>query len=110
MHEKIRRHHLHNRESSTVQYAMRRHLTALGWSRVETIDDDLGRSVAGGIASAGSTGWSPRPVSARSGGCLREVSRFARNSRDWQQLIEMCRLVDTVLIDQTDDLCAASGQ
>ncbi|WP_245517848.1 MULTISPECIES: hypothetical protein [unclassified Mesorhizobium] len=28
----------------------------------------------------------------------REVSRFARNSRDW--LIEMCRVVDTVLIDQ----------
>jgi len=27
-------------------------------------------------------------------------SRFARNSWDWQQLIEMCRLVDTVLIDQ----------
>nr|WP_287140956.1 hypothetical protein [Mesorhizobium sp.] len=30
----------------------------------------------------------------------REVSRFARNSRDWQQLIEMCRVVGTVLIDQ----------
>ena len=29
----------------------------------------------------------------------REVSRFARNSRDWQQLIEMCRVVDTVLVD-----------
>jgi DNA invertase Pin-like site-specific DNA recombinase len=30
----------------------------------------------------------------------REVSRFARNSRDWQQLIEMCRVVDTLLVDQ----------
>jgi DNA invertase Pin-like site-specific DNA recombinase len=30
----------------------------------------------------------------------REVSRFARNSRDWQQLVEVCRLVDTLLIDQ----------
>jgi DNA invertase Pin-like site-specific DNA recombinase len=30
----------------------------------------------------------------------RDVSRFARNSRGWQQLIEMCRVVDTVLIDQ----------
>src|SRR5207245_7103983 len=29
-----------------------------------------------------------------------EVSRFARNSRDWQQLIEMCRVVDTLLVDQ----------
>ena len=30
----------------------------------------------------------------------REVSRFARSSRDWQQLVEMCHVVDTVLIDQ----------
>src|SRR6202022_965773 len=30
----------------------------------------------------------------------REVLRFARNSRDWQQQIEMCRVVDTGLIDQ----------
>lgn len=32
--------------------------------------------------------------------CAREVLRFARNGRDWQQLIEMCRVVDTVLVDQ----------
>src|ERR1700720_2940024 len=43
--------------------------------------------------------WWPRSAWARSGRA-REVSRFARNSRDWQQLIEMCRVVDTVLIDQ----------
>ena len=30
----------------------------------------------------------------------REVSPFARISRDWQQLIEMCSAVDTVLVDQ----------
>jgi DNA invertase Pin-like site-specific DNA recombinase len=29
----------------------------------------------------------------------REVSRFARNSREWQQLVEVCRVVDTVVID-----------
>ena len=28
-----------------------------------------------------------------------EVSRFARNNRDWHQLIEMCGMVDTLLID-----------
>jgi DNA invertase Pin-like site-specific DNA recombinase len=33
-------------------------------------------------------------------GCRSEVSRFARNSREWQQLVEVCRIVDTVLIDQ----------
>lgn len=70
MHEKIRPHHLerkavlyvrqssahqvlHNRESGALQYAMRDRLTTLGWSCIETIDDDLGRSAAGGVARAG---------------------------------------------------------
>jgi DNA invertase Pin-like site-specific DNA recombinase len=39
---------LHNRESSALQYAMRDRLVALGWSQIETVDDDLGRSAAGG--------------------------------------------------------------
>ncbi len=69
MHEKIGPHHLerkvilyvrqssahqvlHNRESSTLQYAMRDRLVAFGWSSIETIDDDLGRSAAGGVARA----------------------------------------------------------
>src|SRR5216684_1384041 len=68
----------HNRESQGLQYAMRDRLLQLGWSQVEVIDEDLGCSAAGGT--------------------LR--SRFARNSRDWQQLVEMCRVVDTLLIDQ----------
>ena len=68
--EKIRPHHLerkailyvrqssahqvlHNRESSALQYAMRDRLTVLGWSRIETVDDDLGRSAAGGVARGG---------------------------------------------------------
>lgn len=41
---------LHNRESGTLQYAMRDRLTALGWGQIETVDDDLGRSAAGGVA------------------------------------------------------------
>ena len=28
------------------------------------------------------------------------MTRFARNSRDWQHLVELCRVVDTLLIDQ----------
>jgi hypothetical protein len=44
---------LHNRESSALQYAMRDRLTALGWSEIEVIDDDLGRSAAGGVPRAG---------------------------------------------------------
>ena len=44
---------LHNRESGALQYAMRDRLTALGWSQVEVIDDDLGRSAAGSVQRAG---------------------------------------------------------
>ncbi|MEO4043414.1 recombinase family protein [Hoeflea sp. CAU 1731] len=118
MHEKIGSHHLerkailyvrqssahqvlHNRESSTLQYAMRDRLTALGWSSIETIDDDLGRSASGTVARAGFDRMVAEVCLGKVGAvAAREVSRFARNSRDWQQLIEMCRVVDTVLIDQ----------
>ena len=44
---------LHNRESRALQYAMRDRLVALGWSEIEIIDDDLGRSAAGGVMRAG---------------------------------------------------------
>ena len=92
---------LHNRESSALQYAMRDRLTALGWSEIEVIDDDLGRSAAGGVLRAGFERMVAQVCLGKVGAvAAREVSRFARNSRDWQQLIEMCRVVDTVLIDQ----------
>jgi DNA invertase Pin-like site-specific DNA recombinase len=92
---------LHNRESSALQYAMRDRLTALGWSQIDTVDDDLGRSAAGGVVRAGFERMVAEVCLGKVGAvAAREVSRFARNSRDWQQLIEMCRVVDTVLIDQ----------
>src|ERR671912_949675 len=92
---------LHNRESSALQYAMRDRLVALGWCEIEVIDDDLGRSAAGGTQRSGFERMVAEVCLGKVGAvCAREVSRFARNSRDWQQLIEMCRVVDTVLIDQ----------
>lgn len=92
---------LHNRESSALQYAMRERLSDLGWSRIETVDEDLGRSAAGGVAREGFDRMIADVCLGKVGAvAAREVSRFARNSRDWQHLIEMCRVVDTVLIDQ----------
>src|SRR5471032_2871786 len=92
---------LHNRESSALQYAMRDRLAALGWREIETVDYDLGRSAAGSVARAGFDRMVAEVCLGKVGAvAAREVSRFARNSRDWQQLIEMCRVVDTVLIDQ----------
>jgi DNA invertase Pin-like site-specific DNA recombinase len=92
---------LHNRESRALQYAMRERLVSLGWSEIEIIDDDLGRSAAGSVMRAGFERMVAEVCLGKVGAvAAREVSRFARNSRDWQQLIEMCRVVDTVLIDQ----------
>src|SRR5213082_3082965 len=79
---------LHNRESSALQYGMRDRLTALGWSEIEVIDDDLGRSAAGGVQRAGFERMVAQVCLGKVGAvAAREVSRFARNSRDWQQLI-----------------------
>ena len=92
---------LHNRESRALQYAMRERLVALGWSQIETVDDDLGRSAAGGVVRQGFERMVAEVCLGKVGAvAAREMSRFARNSREWQQLIEMCRVVDTVLIDQ----------
>jgi hypothetical protein len=44
---------LHSRESQALQYAMRDRLVALGWSEVDTVDDDLRRSAADGATRIG---------------------------------------------------------
>ena len=91
----------HNRESQGLQYAIRDRLLQLGWSQVEVIDEDLGCSAAGGTLRAGFERMVAEVCLGKVGAvAAREVSRFARNSRDWQQLVEMCRVVDTLLIDQ----------
>jgi DNA invertase Pin-like site-specific DNA recombinase len=92
---------IHNRESRSLQYAMRERLAVLGWSDIEIIDDDLGISAAGTATRAGFERMVAEVCLGKVGAvAAREVSRFARNSHDWQQLIEMCRVVDTLLVDQ----------
>src|ERR1700687_3092204 len=91
----------HNLESQKLQYAMEERLRQLGWREIEVVDDDLGRSAAGGVQRAGFERMVAEVCLGKVGAvCAREVSRFARNSREWQQLIEMCRVVDTVLVEQ----------
>jgi DNA invertase Pin-like site-specific DNA recombinase len=90
----------HNREGQVLQYAMRERLVRLGWSEIEVVDEDLGRSAAGGVVRAGFERMVAEVCLGKVGAvAAREVSRFARNSRDWQQLVEMCRVVDTLLVD-----------
>jgi DNA invertase Pin-like site-specific DNA recombinase len=91
----------HNLESQKLQYAMEERVRQLGWREIEVVDDDLGRSAAGTVTRAGFERMVAEVCLGQVGAvAAREVSRFARNSREWQQLIEVCRVVDTVLIDQ----------
>jgi DNA invertase Pin-like site-specific DNA recombinase len=91
----------HNLESQELQYAMQDRLRELGWREFEVVDEDLGRSAAGTVTRAGFERMVSEVCLGHVGAvAAREVSRFARNSREWQHLVEVCRVVDTVLIDQ----------
>lgn len=92
---------IHNLESQKLQYAMETRLRQLGWHEIEVVDEDLGRSAAGCVTRVGFERMVAEVCLGKVGAvAAREVSRFARNSREWQQLVEVCRVVDTVLIDQ----------
>ncbi len=91
----------HNVESKKLQYAMQDRLRQLGWQDIEVIDEDLGRTAIGTQTRTGFERMVAEVCLGHVGAvAARELSRFARNSREWQQLIEICRVVDTVLIDQ----------
>jgi DNA invertase Pin-like site-specific DNA recombinase len=96
----------HNLESQKLQYAMQERLQQLGWRELEVVDEDLGRSAAGTVTRAGFERMVAEVCLGKVGAvAAREVSRFARNSREWQQLVEVCRIVDTLLIDQETVYC-----
>jgi DNA invertase Pin-like site-specific DNA recombinase len=91
---------VHNLESQRRQYGLADRARQLGWTTVEIIDDDLGRS-GGGIARPGFE----RLLAAICNGCVGavlaiEASRLARNGRDWHTLIEFCGLVGTIIVDE----------
>src|SRR5947208_11147424 len=90
----------HNLESQRLQYAMEDRWHQLGWGQVDVVDEDLGRSAAGTVTRRGFERMVAEVCLGNVGGvAAREVSRFARNSREWQHLVEVCRVVDTVLVD-----------
>jgi DNA invertase Pin-like site-specific DNA recombinase len=92
---------LHNQESRRLQYAMKERLGQLGWQEIEVIDDDLGYTASGTVTRQGFERMVAEVCLGKVGVvAARELSRFARNNREWQQLIEMCRVVDTLLLDK----------
>ena len=90
-----------NLESQKLQYAMQDRLRHLGWQEIEIVGEDLGRTASGAVTRAGFERMVAEVCLGHVGAvAAREVSRFARNSREWQKLVEVCRIVDTLLIDQ----------
>ena len=81
---------LRSKSADELQYAMQARLHALGFSELEVIDEDLGRSAAGTVCRSGFERMVAEVSLGRVGAvAAREVSRFARNSREWQQLVEV---------------------
>jgi DNA invertase Pin-like site-specific DNA recombinase len=91
---------LMNRESRIRQYKLADYAAELGFSQVETIGDDLGRSGSGLVERPGFQRLVTEVCAGNVGAvlCL-EASRLARNGRDWHHLIDLCGLVGTLLID-----------
>ena len=99
---------LHNHESRRRRYALADRARQLGWTTVEIVDDDLGRS-GGGVARPGFDRLIGAICAGGVGAVLAiEASRLARNGRDWHMLIEFwdCR---TILVDE-DGIRSSSSQ
>ena len=96
--QQIERH----RESTRLQYGLVERALELGWAkqRVVIIDEDLGRS---GATAEGRLGFQRlvAEVSLDHVGIVLgiEMSRLARSSRDWYQLLEVCALFSTLIGD-----------
>jgi DNA invertase Pin-like site-specific DNA recombinase len=90
----------HNHESRRRQYGLADRARQLGWTSVEVIDDDLGRS-GDGVSRPGFERLLAAICERRVGAVFAiEASRLARNGRDWHTLIEFCGLVGTVIVDE----------
>jgi DNA invertase Pin-like site-specific DNA recombinase len=90
----------HNAESRRRQYALEERARTLGFADVVVVDDDLGRS-GGGVHRPGFERLLAALCEGNVGAvfCI-EASRLARNGRDWHTLLEFCRLVDTLIVDE----------
>jgi DNA invertase Pin-like site-specific DNA recombinase len=91
-----------NQESQQYQYRLQQRAQELGWSaeRVRVIDSDLGLS---GKESAGRSGFQELVAEISLGhvGIVfgYEVSRLARNNRDWYLLLDLASVFSTLIAD-----------
>ncbi|MGE4340496.1 MAG: recombinase family protein, partial [Pigmentiphaga sp.] len=84
-----------NLESQRRQYDLVDIARQHGFTDIEVIDDDLGRSASGTVARPGFDRLVASLCAGKVGAvlCL-DASRLARNGRDWHHLLELCGLVE----------------
>ncbi len=91
-----------NQESTLYQYRLKQRAVALGWpeGRIRVIDSDLGVS---GSEAAGRVGFQELVAEVSLGhvGIVfgYEVSRLARNNRDWYHLLDLAAVFGTLIAD-----------
>jgi DNA invertase Pin-like site-specific DNA recombinase len=91
-----------HQESTRLQYALVDRAIELGWprSQVLLIDEDLGRSASTAQGRPGFQRLVAEVGLDHVGMVLGiEISRLARCSRDWYQLLEVCALFSTLIAD-----------
>ncbi|MFW8606803.1 recombinase family protein [Rhizobium beringeri] len=92
-----------NVESARRQYALRGRAVALGWrdEQIIVIDNDQGESGASAVWREGFQRLVSDVGMGHAGIVMGlEVSRLARNNADWQRLLEICALADTLILDE----------
>jgi len=89
-----------NTESRRRQYALAESARSMGFSSVNVIDDDLGRTGSGLMERPGFQKLVASVCAGAVGAvfCI-EASRLARNGRDWHHLIDLCALTSTLVVD-----------
>ncbi len=91
-----------NVESAARQYALAERAVELGWpaGSVTVVDEDTGHS---GSSTEGRFGFKELVAEVGLGHVglvlALEVSRFARSSADWHQLLDLCALTGTLIAD-----------
>jgi DNA invertase Pin-like site-specific DNA recombinase len=91
----------HNTESQRLQYALKDTATAYGFARIEVIDTDLGMSAASGAQAREGFKQLLASVALGEVGMVlsREPSRLSRTDKDWCHLMELCRVLNTLIGD-----------
>lgn len=87
-------------ESQDRQYGLANQARTLGFTSVQVIDEDLGRSGTGSAERPGFGKLLAAVCSGSVGAVLAlDASRLARNNRDWHHLIDLCAMTQTLVID-----------